>query len=268
MKFQRWTATKLQNLHAQICADNSMIPDYQASEDPYIASIEQYDESDFVFLSRVAQTVGMSLKIKNNTITIFSRKEYESRAPKGFITFPPSKSSLFSLSQITQGLGLGSSYGVNGTGGMISWNVADNLDGIFKDCRVVIRSVYSGLTTEGKYVDPNNPPVGASVNVRKNIYLPSYPAVQAATGTYYDGNAQNIQQANFIAYNELRKRAEKRHSLQLTVPMALMIEAGDVWTMQQIGPDFDGNWIAIEVEQTISESGSQTRCSFEKCLGW
>jgi hypothetical protein len=77
-----------------------------------------------------------------------------------------------------------------------------------------------------------------------------------------------LEAANQAAENELRRRAEKRHQLQLTVPFCLKIESGDVWTCSGIGPDFDGGWIAIEVEQTISESGSQTRASAERVLGW
>jgi hypothetical protein len=266
MKFQRWTESTLSNIAGQIASDNSMQLSYQGT-DQKIASIEQYDESDFVFLSRVAQTVGMSMKVRNNVITIFSRKDYESKPPKGFITFPPTQSGLLAG---LESFGGSPSYGVNGTGGMISFSVTDNLDGIFKDCKVVIRSPISGLTTQSKYVDdPNNPQVGATLNIRKKLYPPSYPVAQAApNGTFYDGNPQMQQTADALAYNELRRRAEKRHSLQITVPFCLKIESGDVWTMSNIGQDFDGNWIAIDIEQAISDAGSQTRGSFEKCLGW
>jgi len=238
-----------------------MTPDYQASENPQIAAIEQYDESDFVFLSRAAQTVGMDMKVRNNTITIFSRKEYESRAPKGFIVFPPAGNGLT--------FGPAVAYGVNGMGGIVSWGVSDYLDGIFKGCRVVIRSPYSGQTTTGLFDDPNKPPSGATLQKRMNFYPPSYPATQAPPNQYWDGNQQMIESANEIAYNELRRRAEKRHQLQIALPFCLRIESADVWTMQSIGPDFDGNYIAIEVEQSKDgDGGSQTRATFEKCLNW
>jgi hypothetical protein len=264
MKFQRWTESRLQNIANQIVSDNPPLTlSYQASTDPPIAAIEQYDESDMVFLSRVAQTVGMSIKIKNNQVIVFSRKEFEARPPKGIITFPPG--------QQLPGIPFDKSvsYRVNGVGGMESWSCSDNLDGIFKGCRVVIRSPYSGLTTTGQYVDPDNPPVVATLQKRQNTYPPSYPAAQAApNGTYYDGNQEQIDSANEIAYNELRRRAEKRHQLQFTVPFNVKVESADVWTCQNIGSDFDGNYIILEAEHAIGDGGSQTRGSAERCLGW
>jgi hypothetical protein len=264
MKFQRWTESTLQNIANQIVAANPPLTlSYLASTDPFVATIEQYDESDMVCLSRIAQTVGMSMKIKNNTVIIFSRKEFEAKPPKGTITFPPG----LQLPGIPFDTSV--SYGVNGVGGMESWSCSDNLDGCFKGCRVVIRSPYSGLTTTGLWDDPNNPPVGATLQKRQNIYPPSYPAAEAVpNGTYYDGNQQNKESADQIAYNELRRRAEKRHQLQFTVPFCLKIESGDVWTCQNIGPDFDGNYIFLEAEQSIGEGGSQTRASAERCLAW
>jgi phage protein D len=66
MKFQRWTQSTLKNIAGQIVADNPPLQlSYLASEDPFVAAFEQCDESDFVCLSRIAQTVGMSMKIKN-----------------------------------------------------------------------------------------------------------------------------------------------------------------------------------------------------------
>jgi hypothetical protein len=263
MKFHRWTQSTLKNIANQVVQANPPLTlSYLASEDPQIATIEQYDESDFVFLSRISQTVGLSMKIKNNQVIIFSRKEFEAKTPKGTITFPPG----LQLPGIP--FDSSSSYGVNGVGGIESWSCSDNLDGIFKGCRVVIRSPYSGLTTEGLWDDPNNPPVVATLQKRQNTYPSSYPAAEAVpNGTFYDGNQQQKESADEIAYNELRRRAEKRHSLQITVPFCLKVESGDVWTCQGIGPDFDGGWIAIEVEQSKGDL-SQTRGSFEKVLGW
>jgi hypothetical protein len=266
MKFQRWTEMMLSNIAGQIASGNGMQLDFQGT-DQKIATIEQYDESDFVFLSRVAQTVGMSMKVRNNIITIFSRKDYESKPPKGFITFPPTQSGFLAGLENFSG---SPSYGVNGSGGILSWSATDNLDGIFKDCRVVIRSPISGLTTQSKFwEDPNNPQVGATLNIRKKLYPPSYPAAQAApNGTFYDGNPQQQQAADALAYNELRRKAEKRHSLLISLPFCLKIESADVWKISGVGPDWDGSWIAIEVEQAISDSGSTTRPSFERCLNW
>jgi len=265
MKFNRWQEIRLKGMATQIASDNQMQLSYQASTDPAIATIEQTDESDFVFLSRVAQTVGMSVKIKNNSIIVFSRSEYEAKPPKGIITFPPTPGLL--LSNILNP-GTAAGYGVNGQGGMISWSASDNLDGIFKDCRITIRSIDSGKTTIGKFVDQNNPPVGSSLNLRKNVYPPNYPTPSSG---FYDGADQMTTSADQKAQYELRLRAEKRHQLRIVLPFCLKIESGDVWTMQGIGKDFDGlPWIGIETEQTKSgdETGSQTGVTFERCLGW
>jgi hypothetical protein len=263
MKFQRWQESRLQNIANQIVSDNPpMTLSYLASTDPFVATIEQYDESDFVFLSRVCQTVGMSMKVKNNQVIVFSRKEYEARAPKGTITFPPG--------QQLPGIPFdsSSSYGVNGVGGIESWSCTDNLDGIFKGCRVVIRSPYSGQTTTGLYDAPDSPPVVATLQKRQNTYPSSYPAAEAQPGQYTDLNQEMIQSPNEIAYNELRRRAEKRHQLQFTVPFNVKVESADVWTCQNIGPDFDGNYIVLEAEHAIGDGGSQTRGSAERCLAW
>jgi hypothetical protein len=266
MNFRRWTDSRLHTITDQIAGFNQMSVSYLASMDPKTAAIEQCDESDFVFLSRVCQTYGMSMKVKNNTIIVFSRSEYEAKPPVGTITFPPSKSSLFSLSQIMAGSGLNSSYGVNGQGGIVSWSASDNLDGIFKDCHWATISPYSGKTTIGTYVDQNNPPVGASLNVRGNVYEQSYPPPQSGSG-FYDGAGTMTTSAEEKARYALRLKAEKRHQLQISLPLSLRIESGAVWIMQGIGVDFDGPWIAIEVEHQIGES-SETRAVYERVLGW
>jgi hypothetical protein len=268
MKFNRWQAITLHGMATQIASDNQMQLSYQSSTDPLIATIEQTDESDFVFLSRVCQTVGMSMKVRDNTITIFSRAEYEAKPPKGIITFPPTPGLL--LSNILNP-GAAAGYGVNGQGGMISWTASDNLDGIFKDCRITIRSIDSGKTTIGKFVDTNNPPVGASLNKRTNIYPSNYGPELVGGGGYYDGVGPMTTDADQKARYELRLRAEKRHNLRIQLPFCLKIESGDVWTMQGIGKDFDGlPWIGIETEQTKAgdETGSRTGVTFERCLGW
>jgi hypothetical protein len=267
MKFNRWQAIRLQGMAKQIASDNQMQISYQSSTDPLIAEIEQIDESDFVFLSRVAQTVGMSLKVKNNTIIIFSRAEYEAKPPKGIITFPPTPGLL--LSNILNP-GAAAGYGVNGQGGMISCTASDNLDGIFKNCRITIRSIDSGKTTIGLFDPPNPPPVGASLNKRTNIYEQNYGPELVGGGGFYDGVGPMTTDADQKAQYELRLRAEKRHQLRIQLPFCLKIESGDVWTMQGVGREFDGNWIGIETEQTktADETGSQTGATFERCLGW
>jgi hypothetical protein len=90
----------------------------------------------------------------------------------------------------------------------------------------------------------------------------------------YQGTDQKIasieqyDESDFCVPIPSRRRAEKRHSLPISLPFCLKIESGDVWKISGVGPDWDGSWLAIEVEQAIADSGSTTRASYEKCLNW
>ena len=80
-----WENISLSSIAEQIGGKAGLASSYLASEDPFYERVEQFRESDIVFLSEQCHESGLSLKVTDGTLVIFDQKQFESAGPVGTI---------------------------------------------------------------------------------------------------------------------------------------------------------------------------------------
>lgn len=80
-KSKAWEAYKLSGIAREMAEKAGMACLFLAQSDPEYSRVEQYQESDIRFLSRLCQGAGLSLKSTNNILVIFDQQSYESKSP-------------------------------------------------------------------------------------------------------------------------------------------------------------------------------------------
>lgn len=138
-KSRAWTKTTLKAIAQQIATDNGLALQYNAKENPKISRADQHDESDFVLLERHAQESDLFVKVKQKTLWIISKEELEHQAPVGTIVCPTP----------------GNPGGVNGQGGIVSWEINETTEDIYKAAEVSFRNNKSGRVVTQSVTDPN-----------------------------------------------------------------------------------------------------------------
>lgn len=76
-KSKAWESYTLQGIAQEMAANNGMSCMYESSYNPSYSHVEQTDESDISFLSKLAHGAGISLKATNNSIVLFDQLTYE-----------------------------------------------------------------------------------------------------------------------------------------------------------------------------------------------
>lgn len=76
-KTKAWEGYNLKSIAGEIAGNGGLAVMYESSNNPTYARREQYKESDIVFLKRLCDDAGLSLKCTNNSIVIFDQKKYE-----------------------------------------------------------------------------------------------------------------------------------------------------------------------------------------------
>ena len=137
-KSRAWTKTNLKTMAQQIAQDNGWQLQYQAKENPNIARTDQHDESDFVLLDRHAHEIDLFTKVKGGKLWVHSKEELERQAPVGVIICPTRDSP----------------GGLNGVGGIISWEITETTEDIYKAAEVKWRNNKTGTTVTGTATDP------------------------------------------------------------------------------------------------------------------
>lgn len=80
-KDKAWEAYTLSGIGNEIAANAGMACMFESQTDIQYQRVEQRQEPDIAFLSRLCHDAGLSLKITNNIIVIFDQKTYESAEP-------------------------------------------------------------------------------------------------------------------------------------------------------------------------------------------
>ena len=80
LKSKSWENYKLSSIAQEIASKNNMACMFLSSNDIKYTRVEQYRQSDIVFLQKLCRDRGCSLKVSNNIIIIFDQGEYESKS--------------------------------------------------------------------------------------------------------------------------------------------------------------------------------------------
>lgn len=76
-----WEAYDLKKIAGEIAGNAGMALQYLPKPVPSYERVEQYRCSDIMFLKKLCQDAGFSVKVCNKIIVIFEQKEYESKGP-------------------------------------------------------------------------------------------------------------------------------------------------------------------------------------------
>ena len=80
-KNKAWEKAKLAVILKDIASRNGLKLFYESSENPEYDRIEQTEQTDLEFLTKLCNDAGLCLKVSNNSIVIFDEEKYEQAAP-------------------------------------------------------------------------------------------------------------------------------------------------------------------------------------------
>jgi len=78
-KNKAWETYTLSGIAKEMAGASGMACLYESAADPSYERVEQYQESDIAFLSRLCHDAGISLKATNNIIVLFDQATYEAK---------------------------------------------------------------------------------------------------------------------------------------------------------------------------------------------
>lgn len=76
-----WEKYTLKSIATEIAGKAEVYLYFEAEEDPEYDRLDQKEESDLAFLSRLCRDAGFSIKVTDDTIVIFDQSKYEKMAP-------------------------------------------------------------------------------------------------------------------------------------------------------------------------------------------
>jgi hypothetical protein len=144
--------TTLKALASKVASENGLTLQYKAAENPKIGRADQHDESDLVHLGKHASENDFALKIKDNTLWILDRDALDKAAPVGTLVIPSP----------------GNPGGINGVGGLASWELTECTEDIYKACELRHKDHKTGKIVTGLVEDPDCADVGITLRHKHN----------------------------------------------------------------------------------------------------
>lgn len=142
-KNRAWEKTKLSVVSGNIASGAGVKLFYDTDDDPEYDRVEQTEESDLVFLSRLCKDAGLSLKISDSQIVIFDELKYEQQEPVTTI--------------------------VKGASYIKSYNGKTMLTGQYKSCRVEYHDANKNQTIKHTFSPPNPPNTGRVLVINERV---------------------------------------------------------------------------------------------------
>jgi len=144
--------TTLKDLASKIAKENGLGLNYQCADNPKIGRADQHDESDLVHLGKHCGENDFLLKIKDNTLWVLDHEALEKQAPVGPLVLPSP----------------GNPGGINGVGGVVSWELNESVEDIYKAAEVAFKDHKTGKTVKEIVQDPGNSDIGTILRDKHN----------------------------------------------------------------------------------------------------
>jgi hypothetical protein len=162
----------LKDLATKIAKENGLKLQYQAKDNPKLERDDQHDQSDLVHLGKHCQQNDFAMKIRKDTLWILDHEALEKQAPVGAFVLPTK----------------GNPGGFNGTGGVISWELTECVEDIYKAAEISFKDHRTGKTVKQTVTDPGNADVGITHRVKHNPHDSSGPhlSIDPETGVHYN----------------------------------------------------------------------------------
>ena len=142
-KNKAWEETRLSIIAGEKAAAAGLSLFYDTDEDPRYDRIEQTEETDLVFLTRLCNDAGLCLKVAGTQLVIFDEAKYESAAP--IATLKRSMSEIKSFRGRTTSVGM------------------------YRACRVTYFSAEEKLNISATFTPPNAPKTGRVLTVNERV---------------------------------------------------------------------------------------------------
>ncbi|ABO49750.1 phage late control D family protein [Desulforamulus reducens MI-1] len=142
-KNKAWEKTKLSVIAKDIANGSGVKLFYDTSDDPDYDRMEQTQESDLAFLTRLCNDAGLCLKVTGTQINIFDEQKYEQQPP---------------ITRIMVGEGFIKGYRCRTT-----------LNGLYKSCRVEYYDANKKQTIKFVFTPPNPPKTGRVLVINERV---------------------------------------------------------------------------------------------------
>jgi phage protein D len=144
--------TTLKDLATKVAGESGLTLQYKPADNPKIGRADQHDESDLVHLGKHCSENDFSLKIKDNALWVLDHDQLEKQAPVGTLVIPTP----------------GNAGGINGVGGITSWELTECTEDIYKAAEVKHKDHKTGKIVTGTVADPGNADLGITLRHKHN----------------------------------------------------------------------------------------------------
>lgn len=243
-KFKRaWEGQKLSQIAGKIAKESELEFLFDSSSDPIFDRQDQNSETNLKFLKRLCENAGLSVKVTDCQLVIFSQAEYEKKDPVQTI--------------------------VLGQSPILSWSFEQSQSETYKSVKVTYRdpkqkSAHSagGYDINTGFYERSKP--GGNPAVMQYTYTDE---TVGEDGQVFElkTRAKSIREAKRLAQSKLRElnRRAVTGSLELIGDVTLV--AGVVITVEGFG-SFDGNFYVDSARHSVSGSGYRTSVLVHRCL--
>ncbi|WP_458412782.1 phage late control D family protein [Schinkia sp. CFF1] len=142
-KNRTWEKAKLSTIAKDIAKQNGVKLFYDSKYDPEYETIEQTEESDLKYLTRLCDDAGLCLKVANKSIVIFDEEKYELQDPIMTIQ--------------------------KGASNIKSYSFKDTLTGIYKSCRVEYQEGKKKKKITATFTPRNPPKTGRTLVINESV---------------------------------------------------------------------------------------------------
>nr|DAJ39836.1 MAG TPA: tail protein [Caudoviricetes sp.]DAK71834.1 MAG TPA: tail protein [Caudoviricetes sp.] len=245
-----WENYTLKGILKEIAAKAEIYFYFEVEEDPEYDRLDQKEESDLAFLSRLCQDAGLSIKVTDDTIVIFDQSRYEKMEPVCEVEL--------------------------GVSDVLSWDFQTTQSDTYKSCVVSWRDIKKKKrkSAGGYNLDlekpSDKPPAKHNIDLEKidDSNASKNPAVN--TYVYVDPNADangqeyklkrrvtSRAEAERVAKATLRRLNLRSVTGSMTLVGDTRLVAGIVIEVKGFG-SFDGNFFIESASHSMSESGYVT----------
>jgi len=255
---QAWEKFKFSGLVNEIAQRHGFAVFFDSDYDPVIDRFDQKNESDLEFLIKIAEYVGVNVRLSHNKIIVYQERLYDahevsltlSKNSDGFIrhSFRASSADIYLACQVQfldskSGKLLTYQYTPNGRSGVIGKNDS-NSSGVKID--PVTRMVIPSSSEQEKISEPR---VGKTLKINRRC--------------------RNLAEAEQLAKSSLRGKNKREITGSLAYVGNLYLRAGLTIAISGFGVWDSSTWVIEEVTHSWSvSSGLETSISIRGVLGY
>jgi phage protein D len=236
LKTRAWEKTTLKQIAETIAKEAEATLLWDSEDNPTFDRQDQKKESDLKFLSRLCEENGLSIKLTDDQIVIFSQESYEKKA--AVATY------------------------ILGTSDIMRWDFEQEQSETYKSVTVSYRDPRlkkRGSAGSHRTKESTGKTVAKQANPAVNSYTYTDPAADENGQEYQlKKRASSIDDAKRLAKAKLRQLNMRRVKGSMTVIGNPSLVAGVVISCQGFG-SFDGSFICENVTHAVSGSGYTTQ---------